>query len=124
MDQLNLPRIMTMVLVVFPVSLLVAGLLWRKQQGMLGNLAGMGVIFGTAIVFILKESTELDALANACIDAGNINCFPPSSPFTRYAVYAFVALAEVIAMFLVGLRVERRMRDREFSPEWRSWGNG
>ena len=30
-----------MVLVVFPAGLLVAGLLWRKQQGLLGNLAGV-----------------------------------------------------------------------------------
>jgi len=113
-----------MVLVAFPLSLFVAGLLWRKQQGMLGNLAGMGVIFGMAIIFILKESTELDAMINTCLDAGSTNCFPASSTFTRYAIYAFIGLAEVIALFLIGLRVERRSRERRFAPEWRSWGSG
>jgi len=113
-----------MVLVAFPLSVLVAALLWRKQQGMLGNLAGMGVIFATAIVFILKESTELDAVINNCLDAGSTNCFPASNTFTRYAIYAFVGLAEVIVLFLIGLRVERRSRESRFSPEWRSWGRG
>ena len=122
MDELNWPRIAIMVLVVFPAGMLVAALLWRKQQGLLGNLAGMAVIFGTAIVFILKESTELDVLINNCIDAGSTDCFPSSNSFTRYAIYACLALAEIIVMFLVGLRVERRMRDRDFAPEWRSWG--
>jgi hypothetical protein len=124
MDALNWPRIAIMVVVVFPVGLLVAFALWRKHQGLLGNLAGMGVIFGTAIIFILKESTELDALINSCIDSGATNCFPAGNSFTRYALYAFIALAEIIIMFLVGIRVEKRMRDRSFSPEWRSWGEG
>src|SRR6187397_1887600 len=124
MDELNWSRIASMVLVVFPAGLLVAALMWRKQQGLLGNLAGMAVIFWTAIVFILKESTELDALINNCIDAGSTNCFPSGNSFSCYAVYAFLALAEIIAMFLIGLWVERRMRDRAYAPGWRSWGRG
>jgi hypothetical protein len=121
MDALNWPRIAIMVLAVFPASIAVAYLLWRKRQGILGSLAGGAVIFGTAIVLILKESTEMDALADACIQAGMTTCFA-SNPFTRYGVYAFIGLAEVIVLFLLGLRMERRIRDRDFAPEWRSWG--
>ena len=82
------------------------------------------LIFGTAVVLILKESSESDAFTSSCLEAGLTDCFPSSNPFTRYAIYAFVGLAEVIALFLISLAAERRMRDRDTAPEWRSWGSG
>ena len=90
---------------------------------MLGNLAGTVVIFGTAIVLILKESSESDAFTSNCLEAGLTDCFPSSSPFTRYAIYAFIGLAEVIALFMISLAAERRIRDRDLAPEWRRWGS-
>lgn len=121
-DQLNWVRIALMALAPLPVGVLVATPIWRKQETILGNLAGSGVIFGTAIVLILKESTELDAFTTSCLQAGFSDCFPTPSGFTRYGIYAFLGLAEVIALFLFSLRVERQIRDRGDAPEWRSWG--
>jgi hypothetical protein len=54
----------------------------------------------------------------ACLDEV-LPCFPNPSAFTRFAIYAFIALAEVIALFLVSLRVEERIRRRGYAPEWR-----
>ena len=48
----------------------VATLLWRKNEPILGNLAGTGVIFGSALGFILRESVALDRLTRQCLDAG------------------------------------------------------
>jgi hypothetical protein len=122
MDELNWTRIAIMAVMPLPIGLLLAAPLWRRGEGLLGNLAGTGVIFATAVVLILKESTELDALTNACLGTGQTDCFPTSDTVARYFVYAFIGLAEVIALFLISLKVERRMRDREYAPEWRSWG--
>ena len=124
MDELNWMSLAIMTLVALPLAVFVARLLWVRNEGVLGNLAGTAVIFGTAIVLILKESAESDAATNNCLDAGLTDCFSPSSPFTRYAIYAFIGLAEVIALFLISHEVERRMRNREYAPEWRSWGSG
>jgi hypothetical protein len=115
--------VIALMLVALPLGVVLATPLWRRNEGMLGNLAGTVVIFGTAIVLILKESSESDALASVCLEAGLTNCFPSSNPFTRYAIYAFIGLAEVIALFLISLAAERRIRDRDMAPEWRRWGS-
>jgi hypothetical protein len=100
------------------VGLLVAYPCWRKRQPILGNIAGSIVIFGAALALILRESAELDAIGRRCIDAG-YHCFPSPSAFSRYAIYAFIALFEVFALFTVSLDVEHRIRRSGYDPEWR-----
>ena len=91
---------------------------WLKGQPILGNLAGTVVLFGSAIALILRERVELDRLAQACFDQGFV-CVPDPSAFTRYAIYAFIGLFEVMALFYVSLRVEAKVRRRGYAPEWR-----
>ena len=97
---------------------LVAWPLWLSKQPVLGNLAGTVVIFGAAVGFILRERVELDQLAQQCIDRG-FYCFPEPAAFTRYAIYAFIALFEVMVLFSVSLKVEEKIRRRGYAPEWR-----
>jgi hypothetical protein len=92
--------------------------LWRHDQPILGNIAGSIVMFGTAFALILREHVELDRVSKACLDAGS-TCFPHPEAFTRYAIYAFIALFEVIALFMLSLRVDERRRRRGYDPEWR-----
>lgn len=91
---------------------------WLSRQPVLGNLAGTAVIFGSALGMILRESAELDRLGRICIDAGYY-CFPNPSAFSRYAIYAFIGLFEVFALFIASLKVEERVRRRGYDPEWR-----
>lgn len=100
------------------VSLLVAYPFWRKGGMIFGNIVGTAVIFGTAFALIMREYVELDRATQACIDAGEV-CWPESGAFTRFAIYAFIGLVEVFALFALSLRVERKMRDRDYAPEWR-----
>ncbi len=97
---------------------LVALLIWRTSQIILGNLAGAAVIFAAALALILRESTELERLTQQCLDAGFV-CWPEPSAFTRYAIYAFIGLFEVFGVFAWSLRVEKKIRDRNYAPEWR-----
>jgi hypothetical protein len=91
---------------------------WRAQQPIFGNLVGTVVIFATGIALILREYVVIDRAVQACLDNG-APCFPHPSAFTRFAIYAFIALAEVIALFLFSLRVEEKIRRRGYAPEWR-----
>jgi Mn2+/Fe2+ NRAMP family transporter len=102
-----------------PVAgLLVAYPCWKHRQPILGNLAGATVIFGAALGLILRESAVLDGLSRQCLDAGYY-CFPSPSAFSRYAIYAFIALFEVFGLFTASLSVEQKIRRSGYDPEWR-----
>ena len=116
-NGLNWPWIALMCVGPLPFAVAVATLLWRRNEPILGNLAGTVVIFGSALGFILRESVVLDRLTQQCLDAG-FTCWPQPGAFTRYAIYAAIGLLEVIGLFLVSLTVERRIRRRRYAPEW------
>jgi len=117
-DRLNWPWIVLMCTAPLPLAAAVATLLWRRNEPILGNLAGTLVIFGSALGFILRESVMLNRLTRQCLDAG-LTCWPQPSAFARYAIYAAIGLLEVMGLFLVSLRFERRTRRRHYAPEWR-----
>lgn len=109
-----------MSLVVPPiVGGLIAFPFWRKDQAIFGNIFGTVVIFGAAFALIMREHIELDRLIQQCFDAGEQICSPVPSPFTRFAVYAFIALFQVIALFSLSLKVDEKVRRRGYAPEWR-----
>jgi hypothetical protein len=100
------------------VGVLIAFPFWRKGGMIFGNIAGTAVIFGASFSLIMREYVELDRAAQACLDAGS-PCFPEPSAFTRFAIYAFIGLIEVFILFALSLKVEKKIRDRDYSPEWR-----
>src|SRR5579884_3785652 len=100
------------------LAIAVAWLAWRDGQMILGNLAGTAALFGSAMALIMRERIEIDRFQQACLDLG-LYCTVEPKPFTRFAVYAFVALVEVFALFAWSLRVERQQRNRRYAPEWR-----
>lgn len=100
------------------VGLLLAWPMWLWHQPILGNIAGSVVAFGFAIAMIMRERTALDLAVNACIESG-ATCWPEPSAFTRFAIYAFIGLAQVIAIFTISVSVESRERSKRYSPEWR-----
>jgi hypothetical protein len=99
------------------VAVLLALPFWRSRQMTLGSIVGTAVIFGTAIGLILREYVEIDRIAQDCLDAGTV-CFPEPSAFTRFAIYAFIGLLEVFALFMFSLKAEERRRRRDYAPEW------
>ncbi len=97
---------------------LVAYPFWRIGQPIFGNIVGSAVIFSAAIALIMREHVELDRVVRGCLDAGTA-CFPEPSAFTRFAVYAFIALVQVVALFTVSIAVDTKIRRRGYAPEWR-----
>jgi hypothetical protein len=100
------------------VALLFAYPFWRKGGMIFGNIVGTAVIFGTAFALIMREYVELDRLSKGCLDEGFV-CWPEPSAFARFAIYASIGLIEVFLLFGLSLRVEKKMRDRDYAPEWR-----
>ena len=96
---------------------LIAYPLWLKGESILGNVAGTVVIFGAAIALILREHLELIGAERACLDRGFL-CWPEPSAFSRFAIFGFIALVEVIVLFSLSLKVEARLRRRGYAPEW------
>jgi hypothetical protein len=91
---------------------------WRRGQMIFGNIVGTALVFASAMGLILREYVELDRLSQACLDAGTV-CWPTPSAFTRFAIYAFIALIEVFGLFSLSLIVDERVRRRNYAPEWR-----
>jgi hypothetical protein len=117
-DRLSWQWIALMCAIPLPVAIAVAAIGWRSSQMILGNIAGATVIFGAALLSIFREYAVLDRLTQECLDAGT-TCWPEPTAFTRYAIYAGIGLFQVMALFLFSLRMERRMRERAYAPEWR-----
>jgi TRAP-type mannitol/chloroaromatic compound transport system permease small subunit len=119
MDQLN----WSWILVALTVPPLAGGLLafpfWRRDQAIFGNIFGTVIIFGAAFGLIMREHITLDRLIQQCLESGQEICSPSPSPFFRFAVYAFIALFQVIALFSLSLRVDEKTRRRGYAPEWR-----
>lgn len=108
----------TVALTVPPVVGVLAALpFWRTRQMTFGSIVGTAVIFGSAMGLILREYVELDHLVQECLDAGTV-CWPKPTAFTRFAIYAFIGLIEVFALFTMSLKVEERARRRNYSREW------
>jgi hypothetical protein len=118
-NDLSWRWIAAMAVLPLPVGMLFATPVWRRKEMVLGNIAGSVVIFGSAFALIFRESAMLDVLRQQCFDAGGIICWPTPGAFTRYAIYAGLGLAEVLVLFAVSLNVERRIRERDYAPEWR-----
>ena len=118
MSQLNWFWIGIALTAPFAAGALVAFPFWRGAQPIFGNIVGSVVIFGAGVGFIMREHVELDRLVQGCLDRGT-TCWPDPSPFTRYAIYAFIALFEVMVLFTVSIRVESARRRQQYAPEWR-----
>jgi len=119
MTDLSWTWIAVMAVVPLPAGVLVAAPVWRRREFILGNIAGTFVIFGVAFALIFRESAMLNVLRQQCFDAGGIICWPTPSAFARYAIYATIGLVEVVILHFVSLSAERRIRERDYAPEWR-----
>ena len=83
-----------------------------------GNIVATAIIFAFSFAMIWREHVALDRVVQACIDAGTV-CWPQPAAFTRFALYASIGLIEVFMIFTLSLRVEERLRRRDYAPEWR-----
>ena len=101
------------------LGLLVAWPLWAMRQETIGNIAGSTLIFMLTIGMIFREWFALEEIRLARCPPDTF-CLPDPGNFTKFAIYAFIGLAQVFALFMISLNVEKRIRNRGVAPEWRS----
>jgi hypothetical protein len=118
MDHLSWPYIAAMVIVPPIVSFPVAKLLWRRNEVMLGSVAGGGIIFIVTFALVFREYAYLEQLGQACQNAGRV-CIPDPSGFIRYAIYGFIGLFQLFWLFAAGLKYEQRESEKHYDAEWR-----
>jgi hypothetical protein len=53
-----------------------------------------------------------------CVAAGR-PCTVHAAPFARFAVYGFIGMLDVMALFVLSLWIEEKRRKRLLAPEWR-----
>jgi hypothetical protein len=117
-NELNWPWIALGAAAPAVVGVLVAIPFWRKDQMILGNIAGTVVLLACALALILREHGEIDRATKACLEAGS-TCFPEPSAFMRFAIYASVGVLESALLFSLSLKIENHRRGRDYAPEWR-----
>lgn len=100
------------------VALVLAWPFWRKNEIIFGNIVATALIFATGFGLIWREYVVIDRITKACLDQGYV-CWPQPSAFTRFAIYGFIALVEVFAVFSFSLWFEERRRSRDYDPQWR-----
>jgi Na+/proline symporter len=94
-------------------ALLVAWPFWIKRASdEIGAIVGALVVFACVVFFVGREYGESDRAIAACLD-NQIRCRFSPSLFTRYAIYVGIGMTQVIVLFLVGLSIEERLRQRE-----------
>jgi len=99
------------------IAVMVAYPLWKADQPIFGNLAGTAVLFFGALVMIMRERVDIERFMQGCLDQGFV-CWPEPSAFARFAIYAAIALVEMMVLFSVSLKVEAKLRRRGYAPEW------
>jgi Co/Zn/Cd efflux system component len=83
---------------------------WHRRHVMAGTIAGAGVCFVGFVFFAAWDFAEA------------LNSPPPitaPSIFTKIAAYGFVAMAQVMVVFLVSQSIEKRISDRDRDGAWR-----
>jgi hypothetical protein len=102
----------------FGVGILVAWPFWGRSRDSLGSGVGSLLILAFAVTFVGREYVHLQQLTNECIAAERACSFHPE-PFTRFSIYAFIAMAQVGTLFAVSGAVEHRIENVSFAKEWR-----
>lgn len=97
------------------VGLLVAWPFWRRRvKDEIGTVTGGFVVWACVVGFIAREYAEIERISAWCVDR-EIGCRFSPSLFNRYGIYSLIAMGQVFVLFVVGLRVEERLRERERS---------
>jgi len=96
----------------FGAGLLVAWPFWKKGvKDEIGTIVGAFVVFACALGLVGRDYIEMEGILRRCV-ALEIGCRFYPGDFTRYAIYAGIAMVQTFVLFMTGLKIEERRRRR------------
>jgi hypothetical protein len=111
--ELNPTWLMIAAVVPLVGALLAAVPLWLlRLPDEVGSIVGAGVVLVCVVGFIAREYGEVLAVTARCIEA-NIGCRFQPQPFVRYGIFGAIGMIQVLVLFVVGLLLEERLRERD-----------
>jgi hypothetical protein len=99
-------------------GLIAARPLWRRGDSNIGAVVGAGIAFLVIITLVGREYAELIQFRIKCQRLAT-PCFVVPEDFYRYAIYCGIGFLDVMALFVIGGRVEKRRERKTYAPEWR-----
>ena len=109
-DRLSFAMVASAAAIPLTLAVLAAWPLWKRHvRDEMGSILGAFIAFACAIGFIAREFGQVLRTSKRCVELGVICRFEPSD-FTRYAIFAGIAMAQVFVLFLVGASIEARHR--------------
>jgi hypothetical protein len=97
---------------VLPVCLVfpLASLLWREQQPIIGNAVGALLLFIGFLIFGGSEYVDAMAYRKWCQEMNQPCPISNPSDFVKIMSFGIVAMAQIMALFVVSDIVEQRNR--------------
>ena len=103
----------------FVVALAVAWPLWhRPSRDPVGSVVGAGIVLAFAVAFVGREYIHVERATRQCL-ALEVSCRFIPEPYTRFFLYAGIAMAQTFALFLIGARIEDKRRESDVAVQWR-----
>ena len=93
------------------VGAVVARILWRREDTMMGSVIGGGVVFALILLFFAGEYIEIARFQTAF---QGVPYRVQLGDFNRYVIYAFVGFFDVAVIYLLALKFEERRRRSNF----------
>jgi hypothetical protein len=115
--DINWHLIALAVLVPLPVAVGVAWPLWKRRDFIIGNALALGVLLVSCLIFGGAEYVDGLRFRLEC-EAGNLPC-RKSSDFMRISTFAFIAMAQAMALFVLSGVRERRVERGHYDSRWR-----
>lgn len=83
---------------------------WVRRRILAATIIGSALFFVTFIFFAAWEFADRLSYAHPLAEP---------SIFVKIVTYGFVAMVQVMALFLLSQAVEERIRNSEYDPAWR-----
>jgi hypothetical protein len=118
-DVIAWERVLASLVVPFLLALLVAWPLWgRPSRDPVGSVAAAAVCLAFAVAFVGREYVHVQRVTDQCLRL-EIPCRYRPEPYTRFFVYVGIAMLQTAVLFVIGGRLEDRLRESHVAPPWR-----
>lgn len=103
------------------LAFLAAWPFWVKaKETIVGNTIGALIVTMSVFGLIAREYIDIERARRRCEELTRGVCAADTAgAFMKFAIYGFIGLAEIVALFVVADLIEHRRKERQYASEWR-----